>query len=364
MQKKILSITVPTWNRAELLKELLSELIEQIVSENLQDKVELLVSNNGSSDATEAVVKDLKSRYNFITYNNNGVNKGARYNVIKCMELANAEYLMLFGDDDRPRKNIFSSIVNYLEANPNTGSLYDSHLFKKNPFGNAVISLTQLLEHFYYYLGNAGLFIIKSDYIKEVLSKHPYDFFSPTWPQTQIFILAAEHHPQDEIRIYDFNVLSAGRHAEMMIYTSYYLWRTTYFDLVEAVEAIRNKINTENYNSAKNYLKNNCGQLVLNILQCGVFLDDYHIRFKTAKHIFSSLTKVSFKEGLLFTIVAVILLLPTFISKPLSDLFILLTKGKSGLKKKNDFVKKETTKRFNKKKAPSDSVREFDFKNV
>ena len=88
---KILTVTIPTWNRAKLLEELLLELIEQIISDRLESKIEILISNNGSEDETEKLVHSLLKRHSFITYINNGVNKGARYNVLKCMELANAE---------------------------------------------------------------------------------------------------------------------------------------------------------------------------------------------------------------------------------------------------------------------------------
>jgi len=364
MQLKVLTVTIPTWNRAKLLEELLSELVEQIISDNLQDKVELLISNNGSEDETEPIVFALKAKHEFISYNNNGINKGARYNVLKCMELASAKYLILFGDDDRLNIGALKKVVQFLEANPFTGCLYDSHLFKKNPFGDAVVTLSQLAENFFYYLGNAGLFIVRSDYVKEVLIQHTYDFFSPTWPQTQIFILASEQNEKDEIRICDLDILSAGRHEEVMIYTSYYLWRTTYHDLVDAALSIKTEISYETFRAATSYFKNNVTQNFFNVLQCGVFLDDKETRIKTSKHIFKNLYKFGLKEKLFLTIAATTLILPVFLTRFLSDTFILVAKGKQGLQKKNAFVNKEKQKRLNKLNASTNAIREFDFKNI
>jgi glycosyltransferase involved in cell wall biosynthesis len=364
MQSRILSVTVPTWNRKKLLEELLSELLDQILSDKLESKIELLISNNGSEDETDEFVLSLKAKHGFITYNNNGINKGARYNVLKCMEIANAEYLILFGDDDRPQKGILKKIIDYLEINPRTGSLYDSHLFRRNPFGDSIVTLPQLLENFYYYLGNAGLFIVKSKYVKDVLKKHPYDFFSPTWPQTQILILASEQNLNDEIRICDLNVLSPGMHEHVMIYSSYYLWRTTYLDLVTAIESIRDEVNTETYLSAKSYYTKTVRQLFFNILQCGVFLDSREIRYKTSKSIFQNLNRFSFSEKTYLTIAAIALIFPTFFSRIFSNLFIFITRGKLGIKKKNYFVRKEREKRRKKLELASKDVREFDFVNV
>ena len=364
MQQKVLTVTIPTWNRAKLLKELLSELIAQIISDNLQDKIELLISNNGSGDETELLVLALKAKHEFISYNNNGINKGARYNVLKCMELASAKYLILFGDDDRLKPASLKKVVQFLEANPSTGNLYDSHLFKRNPFGDAVVTLTQLAANFFYYLGNAGLFIVKSDYVKDVLKQHTYDFFSPTWPQTQIFILASEQNKNDEIRICDLDILSAGKHEEVMIYTSYYLWRTTYHDLVDAALSIKDEISYETLQASTSYFKNNVTQNFFNILQCGVFLDDKETRNKTSRHIFQNLYKFSLKERIFLTIAAITLILPVFLTRMVSDIFISLTKGKPGVEKKNDFVNKERKKRLNKLSASTNAIREFDFKNV
>lgn len=364
MRPKILTVTIPTWNRVKLLDELLTELIEQITSDDLDEKVEILISNNGSEDETEKLVLAYKARYNFIIYNNNGTNKGARYNVLKSMQLAGGEYLILFGDDDRPNKGVLKKIVNYLLSNPKTGSLFDSHLFKRNPFGDAVLSLPRLLENFYYYLGNAGLFIIKSKYIKDVLIENSYDFFSPTWPQTQIFILAAEQNIKDEIRICNLNVLAPGMHNQVMIYTSYYLWRTTYLDLVSAIESIKDQINYDTYHSAKKYYKKNVIQLFFNILQCGVFLDNSETRLKTAKNIFQNLAKFSFIEKSFLAVAAAGLFIPVFITRILSNIFIYLTRGTAGIKKKNDFINKEIEKRKMKQETSTKAIREFDFTNV
>ncbi len=364
MKNKLLSVTIPTWNRVGLLEELLKQLVAEIIEYNLCEKIEILISNNGSEDETEKTVLKLMNKCPFITYNNNIINKGARYNVLKCLESANSEFLILLGDDDRPNKGALKKIVDFIEMYPNAGFIYDSHIFKKNPFGNEKVSLEELLENFFYYLGNAGLFIVRTEFVKTVLTKHDYNYFSPTWPQTQVLVLASTIFRNNDIHIYNFNILAQGMHEEVMIYSSYYLWRTTYFDFIQALISINNEINPVTTGAAKKYFYNNVLQLFFNILQCGVFVDEKTIRIKTGKDILSNLKLFSFKEKVFLSIAGFTLLMPIYFTRIIANLFIVCTRGKKGIKKKNEFVLKEKMKKIKNGKQTSNVVREFDFENV
>ena len=98
---KILTISIPTWNRAKLLNDLLKEVTEKIVEFNLGDDIQLLVSNNHSVDHTDTLIKSFLQKYDFITYNMNETNIGGKSNVLKSMELAKTPFVMFFGDDDK-----------------------------------------------------------------------------------------------------------------------------------------------------------------------------------------------------------------------------------------------------------------------
>ena len=100
----ILSICIPTWNRAKILDISLKNFLDQIKDVNLSE-LELYVSDNCSEDETEQVVKKYISQGLPITYNRNHENIGAARNFIKCMEWASGKYILLLGDDDifKPR---------------------------------------------------------------------------------------------------------------------------------------------------------------------------------------------------------------------------------------------------------------------
>jgi glycosyltransferase involved in cell wall biosynthesis len=94
--KPLLTIAIPTYNRAECLKLLLSELIKQITD----DRVELIISDNASTDGTSEVVEQFVRQGTNIRYKANAVNIGSDANFLQCYSMARGEYVWIFGDDD------------------------------------------------------------------------------------------------------------------------------------------------------------------------------------------------------------------------------------------------------------------------
>jgi len=61
-----LSICIPTYNRAAFLGEALDSVIRQAT-----DEVEIVVSDNASTDNTEALVREYQARFPRIRYHKN-----------------------------------------------------------------------------------------------------------------------------------------------------------------------------------------------------------------------------------------------------------------------------------------------------
>lgn len=95
----ILSICIPTWNRAKFLNCCLKAIEEQL-KDIESSELELYVSDNCSKDNTEDVVNDYIKKGLPITYNKNAKNLGAAGNFLKCMQFASGKYILLLGDDD------------------------------------------------------------------------------------------------------------------------------------------------------------------------------------------------------------------------------------------------------------------------
>lgn len=92
----LLSICIPTYNRAAALKECL----DSIVNSNGYDDnyVEIVVSDNMSLDDTSTIVQDYVSHYKNVTYNRNTENIGGERNFIKVLSLAKGKMLKLHND--------------------------------------------------------------------------------------------------------------------------------------------------------------------------------------------------------------------------------------------------------------------------
>src|SRR5689334_23136615 len=97
MKSKV-TIAIPTYNRANFLKEA----IESCLKQTFRD-FELLVVDNASDDKTEDVVRSFKD--NRISYHRNDKNLGIIGNWNKSIDLAKGELLMILGDDDKLHNN-------------------------------------------------------------------------------------------------------------------------------------------------------------------------------------------------------------------------------------------------------------------
>ena len=107
--EELLSICIPTFNRADLLKTNVLELIEEIRIYNIP----IIISDNNSTDETEKTVDWLKGKYKYITYYKQEKNIQDR-NFIFVLEKATTKYAWLLGDKNRiipgAIKNILNSI--------------------------------------------------------------------------------------------------------------------------------------------------------------------------------------------------------------------------------------------------------------
>ena len=56
MNKPLLSICIPTYNRAHYLKECLGSIVAQFDDRDVRDNVEVVVSDNASPDNTRELV--------------------------------------------------------------------------------------------------------------------------------------------------------------------------------------------------------------------------------------------------------------------------------------------------------------------
>jgi glycosyltransferase involved in cell wall biosynthesis len=118
----LLSICIPTYNRSELLRSALYSLVPQL--KEFQGEVELIVSDNNSSDNTKDVV-DWAQQFGLIRYHRNNENIGANKNIVLCAtKLALGDFCWILGDDDFVRLEAVKKILGIIKAYPEIDYIY------------------------------------------------------------------------------------------------------------------------------------------------------------------------------------------------------------------------------------------------
>ncbi len=111
--RPLLSLCIPTFNRAPFLTELLEALLPQLTPPD--SAVELVISDNASTDGTAAVLENFQRRGLPLRVARNPENLGADENFLRCHALARGRYLWLLGDDDLPMPSAVPQLVSLLQ---------------------------------------------------------------------------------------------------------------------------------------------------------------------------------------------------------------------------------------------------------
>ncbi len=111
----LITIAIPTYNRADCyLKQAIQSALNQTYP-----AIEIIVSDNCSTDDTEMVVKDFKvSR---IRYFRQEKNIGANNNFNFCLQQANGSYFLLLQDDDLIDSDFIETCMKAVNYNINVG---------------------------------------------------------------------------------------------------------------------------------------------------------------------------------------------------------------------------------------------------
>ncbi|MGW8192439.1 glycosyltransferase family 2 protein [Sphingomonas hankookensis] len=93
-----LSICIPTYNRARFLPDLFDSILTQT---GYKIEVEVVVSDNASTDNTAAVVTAYSDRLPNLVYSRAEENIGADRNFLRVVDCASGDYCWLMGSDDK-----------------------------------------------------------------------------------------------------------------------------------------------------------------------------------------------------------------------------------------------------------------------
>ena len=126
-----LSVAIPTYNRAHFLKANILNLLDQI--SRLDELIGIVVSDNASTDGTDAMVMHLIEGGAPINYYRNDVNLGMDENADLAIKRSVGEYVLLLGDDDMLEPCALRAIIQCLKSYPNVGLIYlNFKIYDKN----------------------------------------------------------------------------------------------------------------------------------------------------------------------------------------------------------------------------------------
>jgi glycosyltransferase involved in cell wall biosynthesis len=173
--RPILTIAIPTWNRAEILNQSLERLFPQLRENQLL--IEVIISDNASTDNTYNVVVENIRKYRLtnVKYRRNENNIGHYGNYRMCRKHSIGEYLWLLSDDDHVKPGIINEILIALQDEKKPGGVYldgwgrtDKRLDEK--YHNRQISIDEIfvLQNIRPTLLSSTIFLNNKDFDKNI----------------------------------------------------------------------------------------------------------------------------------------------------------------------------------------------------
>lgn len=136
---RLLTIAIPTYNRAKLLDEQLAWLTQAI--KNFESVCEILISDNCSTDNTQDIIKKwqiiLSSKIIYQS-NKNPVNIGLMENIIYCLNSATTKYVWTISDDDIIENSALAYIISKLQEHQDLSLLFLNFSARNKITGEAV----------------------------------------------------------------------------------------------------------------------------------------------------------------------------------------------------------------------------------
>lgn len=176
MQPK-LTIAIPTYNRLNSLKKSLGKAIEYSKGKN----IEILVSDNASTDGTKEYIASIRKEYPHLNYYRNEKNLGLDGNFLNCMEKAQGKYLLMLSDDDYLLPGAVEKILEAIELNPifihlNNHWVNDESSARFSPkLGNLILNdKNKFLKIINAYITFTSSLVYNMDMVKQIDNKEQY----------------------------------------------------------------------------------------------------------------------------------------------------------------------------------------------
>jgi glycosyltransferase involved in cell wall biosynthesis len=116
----VLSILIPTFNRAPILRLTLNHLLSEV--RKLEGLVEVVIGDNASTDETDTVLKELSNEYSRTIRRDSNI--GAWRNIVALASEARGDWVWILGDDDFLVPDRLSNLIATLNCSPDLDLIF------------------------------------------------------------------------------------------------------------------------------------------------------------------------------------------------------------------------------------------------
>lgn len=117
--KPLLSIAIPVYNGEKTIGETLNHIVLQV-----EDSVEIVISDNASTDNTAEIINKYKEKYPAIRYFRNEKNLDFDKNVDLCVRRSEGDFVWIFADDDIMVKGAVEIVLGIIKQHPEVCEIY------------------------------------------------------------------------------------------------------------------------------------------------------------------------------------------------------------------------------------------------
>lgn len=223
MSQKLLTIAIPTYNGSTTIRYMLDSIADQ-----LDDRIEVMVINNCSTDNTLEIVQSYSDRISNLHIICQERNVGPDANFLDCFKKAKGKYVHLISDDDIYIEGGISKILEVLSQNDDIGLAYlqtvgfygkytgkDSCDQKEwnSRFESFVSSDKQrFMEYAHHYWGFVSSFICSTKNFASM--SNPEYYFGTYWLQSYIHAYCAKG-PDTKLAVIAGPCVGAGRYINV-----------------------------------------------------------------------------------------------------------------------------------------------------
>lgn len=141
----MISVIIPTYNRANYIKRALESVINQTYK-----NVEVIVVDDNSSDNTEEIVKNYSNKHNFIKYIKHDKNKGGSAARNTGVENSSGDFIAFLDSDDEWVETKLEKCIKIFNSNQDVDLIY-SDIYLVNELTNKeVIDKKELWDDYYF----------------------------------------------------------------------------------------------------------------------------------------------------------------------------------------------------------------------